>query len=40
MTVSTVQGENLTINLEGGVFVDDATEVDAEVVIADVMIKL
>ncbi|MBQ4914471.1 fasciclin domain-containing protein [Maribacter sp. MMG018] len=37
MTVSTVQGEDLTINLEGGVFIEDATEVNAEVVIADVM---
>lgn len=37
MTVSTVQGEDLTINLEGGVFIKDATEVNAEVVIADVI---
>ena len=35
-TIPTVQGEELTINLEGGVFIDDATETDAEVVIADV----
>jgi uncharacterized surface protein with fasciclin (FAS1) repeats len=34
--IPTVQGEELTINLEGGVFIDDATETDAEVVIADV----
>ena len=36
MMVTTVQGENLTINLEGGIFVQDATETDAEVVLADV----
>ena len=36
MTVTTVQGEDLTINLDGGVFIDDATETKAEVVIADV----
>jgi uncharacterized surface protein with fasciclin (FAS1) repeats len=34
--LGTVQGEELTVNLEGGVFIQDATEVDAEVVIADV----
>ena len=36
MTVTTVQGEDLTINIDGDVFIDDATEVDAKVVIADV----
>ena len=36
MTVTTVQGEDLTINIDGDVFIDDATEVDAQVVIADV----
>ncbi|SNR77251.1 Uncaracterized surface protein containing fasciclin (FAS1) repeats [Maribacter sedimenticola] len=36
MTVTTVQGEDITIDLEGGVFLDDATEVNAKVVIADV----
>jgi len=34
--LGTVQGEELTVNLEGGVFIQDATEVDAEVIIADV----
>ncbi|WP_405383308.1 fasciclin domain-containing protein [Maribacter sp. LLG6340-A2] len=36
MAVTTVQGEDITIDLEGGVFLDDATEVNAKVVIADV----
>jgi transforming growth factor-beta-induced protein len=36
MTVETVQGENLVINLDGGVFINDATETNAEVLIADV----
>lgn len=36
MTVETVQGENLVINLDGGVFINDATEINAEVLIADV----
>ncbi|MEP2278505.1 fasciclin domain-containing protein [Maribacter sp.] len=36
MVVTTVQGEDLTINIDGDVFIDDATEVDAQVVIADV----
>ena len=36
MTVTTVQGEDLTVNIDGDVFIDDATEVDAQVVIADV----
>ncbi|MGB5500268.1 MAG: fasciclin domain-containing protein [Maribacter sp.] len=35
--IATVQGEEVTINLEGGVFIQDATETDASVVIADVM---
>lgn len=34
--IPTVQGENVTINLTGGVFVQDATEADAEVIMADV----
>ena len=34
--VTTLQGEDLTIRLDGGVFIDDATEVNAEVVLADV----
>lgn len=36
MTVATVQGEELAINLEDGVFIQDATEMDAEVILADV----
>ncbi|SIR02939.1 fasciclin domain-containing protein [Maribacter ulvicola] len=36
MMVTTVQGEDLTINIDGDVFVEDATEVNAKVVIADV----
>ncbi|TDT37967.1 putative surface protein with fasciclin (FAS1) repeats [Maribacter spongiicola] len=36
MNVETVQGENLVINLDGGVFINDATEINAEVLIADV----
>ncbi|ASV31373.1 fasciclin domain-containing protein [Maribacter cobaltidurans] len=36
MTVTTVQGEDLTISLEGGVFIDDATDMNAEVIIPDV----
>jgi len=35
-TIGTVQGEEVTISLEGGVFVQDATEDDAEVIIPDV----
>ena len=35
--IGTVQGENVTINLHGGVFIDDATEVSAEVILADQM---
>lgn len=34
--IGTVQGEEITINLEGGVFIEDATEVNAKVVIADI----
>jgi len=34
--ITTVQGEDVGISLEGGVFVQDATEVDAQVVQADV----
>jgi transforming growth factor-beta-induced protein len=37
MKVTTLQGEDLTINLEGGIFIDDATDVNAEVVNADVI---
>lgn len=36
MMVTTVQSEDLTINIDGDVFIDDATEIDAKVVIADV----
>ena len=36
MMVTTVQGEDLTISLEGGVFVDDATDMNAQVIIPDV----
>ncbi|WP_437372356.1 fasciclin domain-containing protein [Maribacter litoralis] len=36
MMVTTVQGEELTININGDVYIDDATEIDAKVVIADV----
>ncbi|MGB5667618.1 MAG: fasciclin domain-containing protein, partial [Maribacter sp.] len=35
--IETFQGEEVTINLDGGVFIQDATETDATVVIADVM---
>lgn len=34
--ITTLQGEDITVNLDGGVFISDATEVDAEVVLADV----
>ncbi|WP_422861094.1 fasciclin domain-containing protein [Flagellimonas sp. W118] len=34
--IATVQGEEVTINLDGGVFIDDATDMDAEVVLPDV----
>lgn len=34
--IATVQGENVTVNLTGGVFIQDATETDAAVVMADV----
>lgn len=36
MMVTTVQGEDLTISLEGGVFIDDATDMNAQVIIPDV----
>jgi len=35
-TIATVQGENISISLEGGVFIGDATDDDAEVIAADV----
>ena len=35
-TITTVQGEDIAISLEGGVFIDDATDANAEVVLADV----
>ncbi|WP_350292316.1 fasciclin domain-containing protein [uncultured Croceitalea sp.] len=35
-TIATVQGESVSISLEGGVFIGDATEDDAKVVGADV----
>lgn len=34
--ITTLQGEDITVNLDGGVFIDDASDVDAEVVLADV----
>ncbi len=34
--ITTVQGEDVAISLEGGVFVQDATDEDAEVIIPDV----
>ncbi|UJH67928.1 fasciclin domain-containing protein [Allomuricauda sp. SCSIO 65647] len=34
--LTTVQGERITVSLDGGVFLDDATETDAEVIIPDV----
>ncbi len=34
--IETFQGESVAVNLEGGVFIKDATEMEAEVVIADV----
>ncbi|WP_062053275.1 fasciclin domain-containing protein [Sediminicola sp. YIK13] len=36
MMITTVQGEDVTVNLNGGVFIGDATETDAQVVTADV----
>ncbi|WP_273567614.1 fasciclin domain-containing protein [Maribacter halichondriae] len=35
--IATVQGEDVTVSLEGGVFIGDATDTDAQVVTADVM---
>ena len=35
-TIATVQGESVSISLEGGVFIGDATDDDAEVIGADV----
>ncbi|WP_396590264.1 fasciclin domain-containing protein [Allomuricauda sp. R78024] len=35
-TITTLQGENVTISLDGGVFVSDVTDTDAEVVIPNV----
>ncbi len=37
MTVTTVQGEDLKINLTSGVKIDDATDIDANVTTADAM---
>ena len=34
--VATVQGEEVTVSLDGGVFIDDATDTNAQVVLADV----
>ncbi|MFD2822168.1 fasciclin domain-containing protein [Lacinutrix iliipiscaria] len=34
--INTAQGETITINLSGGVFISDASDTDAEVAIADV----
>ncbi|WP_297765602.1 fasciclin domain-containing protein [uncultured Muriicola sp.] len=36
MMITTVQGEDVTVNLSGGVFIGDATDTDAQVVIANV----
>ncbi|MEJ1222220.1 fasciclin domain-containing protein [Sediminicola sp. 1XM1-17] len=36
MMIETVQGENVSIGLSGGVFIGDATDTDAQVVIANV----
>ncbi len=35
-SLETFQGENLVVNLDGGVFIEDATEINAEVIIPDV----
>ncbi|GGG56505.1 hypothetical protein GCM10011414_27930 [Croceivirga lutea] len=35
-TITTVQGEDIAVSLEGGVFIDDATDANAEVILADV----
>ena len=35
--IETVQGENVSVSLEGGVFIGDATMEDSEVIIPDVM---
>ena len=35
-TIQTAQGESITINLDGGVFISDATDTDAQVMAADV----
>ena len=35
--IETAQGESITINLTGGVFIDDSTDIDAQVTIADVV---
>ncbi|MCG2463018.1 fasciclin domain-containing protein, partial [Flavobacteriaceae bacterium F89] len=37
MVVTTVQGEDLKVNLTGGVMIDDATDSDADVTTADAM---
>ncbi|WP_339713274.1 fasciclin domain-containing protein [uncultured Kriegella sp.] len=37
--IETVQGENVIISLHGGVFIDDATNANAEVILADQMAK-
>ncbi|MEO9893729.1 fasciclin domain-containing protein [Aurantibacter sp.] len=34
--ITTVQGEDLTINIDGGVFIADATDTNAEVISADI----
>ncbi len=35
--IATVQGEDVTVSLDGGVFIGDATDTEAQVVTADVM---
>ncbi|MCL5246972.1 fasciclin domain-containing protein [Cellulophaga sp. 20_2_10] len=37
--ITTAQGEDVTVNLTGGVFIQDATDTDAAVTTADVMAK-
>ena len=34
--ITTVQGEDVEVNLDEGVFISDATDIDAEVILADV----
>ncbi len=36
-TIETLQGEDVTVSLDGGVFIQDATDMDAQVTLPDVM---